>query len=69
MDAASTSQVSIIPVDSEREVTHTLKEVLVKTDNHLSVRLEVHLQLENQTQNATVSRLESHARGSVEVGG
>jgi hypothetical protein len=69
MDAASTSQVSIIPVDSEREVTHTLKEVLGKIDNHLSVLLEVHLLQGTQTQNATVSRLEKHAKVGVDLSG
>jgi hypothetical protein len=69
MDAASTSQASRIPVGSEREVTHTLKEVLAKIDNHLSVLLEVHLLQGTQTQNATISRLESHAKVSVEASG
>jgi hypothetical protein len=69
MDAASTSQASRTPVGIEKEVTHTLKEVLGKTDKHHSVLLEVHLLQGTQTQNATVSRLEKHAKVVVDLSG
>jgi hypothetical protein len=46
-----------------------LKEALGKTNKHLSVLLEVPLLQGTQTQNATVSRLEKHAKVVVDSSG